>query len=156
MKRLIRLTESDLHRIVKESVKRALNEQSCVETYYHGGDLKDDLFYSGVMWLTPQDYYAKEYSKDRNNPTIWEIKIDESKIKAASIYGIEEIVGAGFDPYDPTKEEVQLVINEGYNAYYMDYDSYNAEGLCIFTKEPVVSIRQLTQKEYNMIEDSDD
>lgn len=152
---VIRLTKSDLHRIVKESVNRILNEQRCIETYYHGGNLKDDLYYNGVLWLTPQDYYAKEYAKDSKEPTIWEVKIDETKIKAASIFDIEEIVGEGFDPYDPTKEEIQLVVNEGYNAYYMDFDSYNAKGLCVLSKEIVVSIKQLTQKEYNMIEDWD-
>ena len=32
-KRLIRLTENDLHRIVKESVKKVINEGNTTETY---------------------------------------------------------------------------------------------------------------------------
>ena len=39
MKKLIRLTESDLHRIVKESVNRALKEHHDIDddTYFGGG-----------------------------------------------------------------------------------------------------------------------
>ena len=145
--RLIRITEQDLHTIIIECTNRILNEQNCVETYYRGGDLRDN----GFMWLTPQNYYAKEYAKEMVNPTIWEFKIDESKIKPISIFDIENIVGVGFDPYDPTEEEIQLVVNEGYNAYYLEYDSYNAEGLCLLSREPIISVRRLTEKEYNII-----
>ncbi len=149
MNRLIRLTEQDIHDIIIECANRILNEQSSVEIYYHGGNLKEN----GFIWLTPQDYYAKEYAKEMANPAIYEFKIDESKIKPISIFDIESIVGANFDPYDPSEEEIQLVVSEGYNAYYLDYDSFNAEGLCLLSKEPIVSVRRLTEKEYNMIED---
>jgi hypothetical protein len=48
MKKIVRLTESDLHRIVKESVKRALNESNeshllkvlCYELINNSGKLK--------------------------------------------------------------------------------------------------------------------
>ena len=149
MNRLIRLTEQDLHNIIIKCANRILDEQNSVETYYRGGKLKDN----GFIWLTPQDYYAKEYAKEMANPTIWKFEIDESKIKPISIFDIENIVGANFDPYNPSEEEIQLVVSEGYNAYYLDYDSFNAEGLCLLSKEPIISVRRLTEKEYNMIED---
>lgn len=150
MNRLIRLTEQDIHDIIIECTNRILNEQSSVEKiYYRGGNLKEN----GFIWLTPQDYYAKEYAKEMANPTIYEFKIDESKIKPISIFDIENIVGGNFDPYNPSEEEIQLVVSEGYNAYYMDYDSFNAEGLCLLSKEPIISVRRLTEKEYNMAED---
>lgn len=134
------------------SVNRLMEavETSNVNIYYHGGNLKDDLWYNGVLWLTPQDYYAKSYAEHAGNPTIWEVKIDESKINAASL---NDMGNDAFDPYYPDKKSIQLAINEGYNAYYMDYDSDDAEGLCLLSTEPVVSVRQLSEEEYNMIED---
>lgn len=151
----IQLTSSRLHAIIKESIEHVLNENNNqdIETYYHGGSLKDDLYYSGVLWLTPQVYYAKEYAKDSEEPVIWEVQVNPNKLKPISIYGIEEIIGTDFDPYSPTKEEMKLVRQEGYNAYYMDYDSYDSEGLCLLSKEPIVSIRQLSREEYNMAEE---
>lgn len=124
-----------------------------IETYYHGGNLKDNLWHNHVLWLTPQDYYAKEYAEEQNSPLIWEIKIDESKLNSNSIYGMDDLEGGNgsFDPYDPDIETIQCAMKEGYNCYYMDYDSDNAEGLCLFSKEPIVSIRKLTQEEYDNI-----
>lgn len=69
--RLIRLTEQDLHNIIVECANRILNEQNSVGIYYRGGNLKEN----GFIWLTPQDYYAKEYAKEMVNPIIWKFEI---------------------------------------------------------------------------------
>ncbi len=51
MKKLIRLTESDLHRIVKESVKRVLRE----DTYsYNGDDYRNSIY----------DKYSSEINRE--------------------------------------------------------------------------------------------
>ena len=53
MKRITRLTESDLHRIVKESVKRVLNEVS-IDTLQRAQDKAFDEYDS--EWLGNDDY----------------------------------------------------------------------------------------------------
>ena len=149
MKRLIKLTESDIRNIIKETYEKILKGS----LYYHGGDLNDDMWHNGLLWLTPQDYYAKEYAKENNEPIIYKIYIDESKLKAASIYKIEEIIGDEFDPYQGLNhEQIKEVLDNDYNCYYMDYDSYNAEGLALLTKDPILNIERMTEEEYNNIE----
>ena len=150
MKNIVRLNEAQLKKIIIENIKKVLKERgNSIGIYYHGGDLKDNLWYHGVLWLTPQDYYAKIYAEKKGKPTVWEIKVDEGKLNAASLYEF----GDDFDPYDPDEESIQWAISEGYNAYYMDYNSYDAEGLCLLLTKPVISVRRLSEEEYNMIED---
>ena len=60
MKKVIRLTEGDLHRIVKESVKRALNEYWQPYNY----DLWDDNDY----WPEPDDVKKSADSNDEQKP----------------------------------------------------------------------------------------
>jgi hypothetical protein len=47
MKRIIRLTESELHRIVKESVKRILKEDSTFDNHI-AGNIYDDIIQKGL------------------------------------------------------------------------------------------------------------
>ena len=56
MKRIIRLTESDLHRIVKESVKRILKEDNSMELRV-AGKILDDIRYNNPELLqgSPED-----------------------------------------------------------------------------------------------------
>lgn len=44
MKQVIRLTESDLHRMIKESVRQVLKETSIDNDSYFGGGLPDKYF----------------------------------------------------------------------------------------------------------------
>lgn len=144
----MKITAKDLRKMIRE----ALNESLSTEIYYHGGDASHNLWHNGVLWLTPQDYYAKTYAKDPHNkkPIIYKIKINESKLKPANLYYFSD----DFDPYQgPEREEIPAILADGYNCYFMDYDSYDAEGLCLLSKEPIISIRPLTQKEYDSIED---
>ena len=71
MKQRIKLTESDLHRIVKESVRRALNENN---KYY----------------LTPQELIEKYYN---NFSEAYKLIAKADKlIRAMNIYEIESII----------------------------------------------------------------
>jgi hypothetical protein len=47
MKRIIRLTESDLHRIIKNSVKRILKEDSTFDNHI-AGNIYDDIIQKGI------------------------------------------------------------------------------------------------------------
>ena len=53
-KKLIRLTESDLHKVIKESVNRVLNEIS-IDTLQRAQDkaFKD---FDSMLWLDDEDY----------------------------------------------------------------------------------------------------
>ena len=61
MKRITRLTESDLHRIVKESVKRVLNEVS-IDTLQRAQDKAFDEYDS--EW-PGNDYYDIDFTSKR-------------------------------------------------------------------------------------------
>jgi hypothetical protein len=141
--------EEKLSRIIDEIINEVEERSGNIGTYYHGGDISHDLWYNGVLWLTPEDYYAKEYAKIRKNPVIYEIKVNENKLFPGSIY---EIFGDDGDPYEgPEKDEIPLLLDEGYNCYYMDY--VDAEGLVLFNKGPIVSIRPLSAEEYEEVEE---
>ena len=93
----------------RNSYRRHLNETSSkVITLYHGGDSNDDLFYHGEMWLTDEPWYAYIYTKDKQNPCIWKIQVDESTLNLA---GISEL-GDYFDPYDGIDEETRAFLDE--------------------------------------------
>lgn len=64
MKKLVRLTESDLHRIVKESVNRVLNEDE-----EHGGtDIQDVLnAIEDAIYSTVDEKIARMSADDRTN-----------------------------------------------------------------------------------------
>ena len=57
MKQIIRLTESDLHRIVKESVRRILNE------YGEGEGSQEKL---GTLYMTAMNGVRSIYGKDKD------------------------------------------------------------------------------------------
>ena len=152
-KKLIRLAESDLHKIIKESVKRILIEQSDkFETYYRGYNSKYGSQRDHMFWITDDISYARRYGN-----RVEEIIVDENKLKLTSIYGIEEIVGYEFDPYEGLNEEdTKLVLAEGYNGYYfyVDYDIVLVINL--FSLSPIISRRELTKEEFDAIELFDD
>ena len=141
-----------LTRTIDEIINEVEERSGNIGTYYHGGDISDDLWYNGVLWLTPEDYYAKEYAKIRKKPVIYEIKVDENKLFPGSIY---RIFGDDGDPYEgPEKDEIPLLLDEGYNCYCMEY--VDAEGLVLFNKDPIVSIRPLSPEEYEEVEEMED
>ncbi len=80
MKQIIRLTESDLHRIVNESVNKVLNEE-----YVWWGDTKPlEVILSAVNQITnhfeesyPEDYEFEEEDRARLDLYKWAKKIGE-------------------------------------------------------------------------------
>jgi hypothetical protein len=76
MKKIVRLTESDLHKIVKESVKRVLRESAkddeiadswlWYDTMYHTPELKPNE--------SPDDAYFMLANKDDWNTLLWDLQ----------------------------------------------------------------------------------
>lgn len=74
MKRTLRLTESDLHRIVKESVNRVLKEINLYNPEHSEEDEMEDLRRDGEYaqsWHPQTDNrnFAREYTSNLHKPT---------------------------------------------------------------------------------------
>ena len=148
------LTESDLHRIVKESVKRFLREEHMtsenLETWYRGYNSKYGFQRNHLLWLTDDIGYAREYGN-----RVEEVIIDSGKLKAASLDDIDEVIGYEFDYYDElTTEEVKELSLKGYNCY--GFEAGNSYCLCLWDNSPIVSRRELSREEFDKIEFIDD
>ena len=76
MKRITRLTESDLHRIVKESVKRVLNEVS-IDTLQRAQDKAFDEYDS--MWPDDEDYDEAFANKRKRQYDAFKARIHQLK-----------------------------------------------------------------------------
>lgn len=85
MKRKIRLTESDIHRIVKESVKRVLREDS--------RDIDDDNYFGGGL---PDRYF------DDDAP-------DDDRISQKQIAQLDNISNTIADIANNTSDETDLL-----------------------------------------------
>ena len=139
--------------IITENQLKKLNESnSDIELYYRAcsRDEAEGKFKRFSLWLTSDDFYAKEYLNETDK-VIVEYKIDKSLLNPASIYTMDEIVGEEIDVYDPSDEDLKKIYANGYNCYYLEYDSYNATGLCLFDTKPIVSKRILSDKEIENI-----
>lgn len=149
MKKRVKLTESDLHRIVKESINIILREQSDrFETYYRGYNSKYGSQYDHMLWITDDISYARTYGN-----RVEEITIDLKKLNLASLYDIDEILGHEFDYYDGlNEEESKMVLSQGYNGYGFEANSDNSYCICLFSSEPIVSRRELSRKDFDAIE----
>ena len=135
----------------RNSYRRHLNETSSkVITLYHGGDCNDDLFYHGEIWLTDEPWYAYIYAKDRQNPCIWKIQVDESTLNLA---GISEL-GDYFDPYDGIDEETRAFLDENqYDGYSfpIEWNGYYTDCTVLKDKEKILSVTAASQQEYKKI-----
>lgn len=140
--------------IITENQMNKINESSSdVETYYRAcsRDEAEGKFKLFSLWLTPDDFYAKEYLDNEPNKVIVEYKIDENLLNPASIYEMDEILGEEIDVYNPSEEKLKTIYANGYNCFYLEYDSYNATGLCLFDTKPIISKRILSDKEVENI-----
>ena len=89
MKKRIRLTESDLHRIVKESVQRILNEAGHIYGHHEDGTLftNSDQTFHGIPgsvfiwhgeWSDPTVYYdGEEMNGNELDDTLWDMYKEE-------------------------------------------------------------------------------
>ena len=134
------------------TVRNIINETpSYICTYYRGCSYNEAIgkVSPHLLWLTPDDYYAKEYLSEPDK-VIVEYKIDERKLSPVSFYRMDELFGYEIDTYDgPNEDEIKILLENGYNCYEMEYS--NADGLCLFNTEPIVSKRILTDEEINNI-----
>ena len=112
-KRLIRLTESDLHRIVKESVKRILKEDSTFDNHI-AGNIYDDIIQRGLYRrIQPnmlKDYIMRAYGLKTNEEIIADIvakNVIKYKTEMETQYGLTEAnwSNAYTDPWDEPDED---------------------------------------------------
>lgn len=149
--RQIRLTESELHRVIKESVFAVLAEtEGNYETWYRGYDSGKGFQRDNLIWITDDISYAKTYGN-----CVDEVVLDLNKLRLTSIYRIDEILGYEFDYYEGlTEEEANEVLSQGYNGYEFEANQNSSDCICLFNASPIVSRRRLTDEEYNAIEEN--
>lgn len=89
MKQIIRLTESDLHRIVKESVQRILKEEDEYDAHFQPDDnLPDNVYFDDDAYESPNYNYEKPESfEDR---IIDDLRISGYDITGKSLYDVIE------------------------------------------------------------------
>ena len=78
------------------------------------------------IWTTDDLDYAIMYANMFDNGVVVEFEINDSKVKYASEYDYEEILGDEFgaDPIDADNTTCQIIKNEGYNVIYFE-SGYN-------------------------------
>jgi hypothetical protein len=109
MKQIIKLTESDLHRIIKNSVKRALRESRTVIKEDHGlPDSTTAIIYSDVI----EDYQAQEIAE--------EYGISEEEGAAEWFKGVADEMDFAEDDM-PLHREFVMNIPELNSELYHDY-----------------------------------
>jgi hypothetical protein len=141
MRKIIRLTESDLHNIIRKSVSSILAEShSNIVTYYHGGDKNVLLFLNGILWLSDSLEYAKDYAEARPNPVLYAVTVDESQLNCCAFTDY----GDGFDPYDPDNDTLEKMRADGYNCYSLYYDENDAEGIALLDSGPIIKIEEIS------------
>ncbi len=96
MKQIIRLTESDLHKIIKESVKRILKEDSTFDNHI-AGNIYDDIIQRGLYRRVQpnqlKDYIMRAYGLKVGEEGIADIvakKVIKYKLQMEEQYGLSE------------------------------------------------------------------
>lgn len=113
MKKVIRLTENNLHRIIENSVKRVLKE----EIMYHSEDKAPDSYERRVLWLCDNDegqatMYGDIYKYDIDDDTNW---ADQFRVE-----DLAEDNDMDCDLYDPDDEIIRLLRENGYDGYWFE------------------------------------
>ena len=124
MKKVIRLTENNLHRIIENSVKRVIRE----EIMYHSEDKDPDSYERKVLWLCSDDegqasLYGDVYKYDIDDKTNW---ADQFEVE-----NLAEDNDMDCDLYDPDDEIIRLLRENGYDGYW--FENIDGEYLyCLF------------------------
>lgn len=151
MKQLIRLTENDLHNIVRRVIKEAIEGSVRYDKWYRGYNSKYGSDSTHLLWLTDDIDYARCYGN-----RVEEVMLDVSKLHCRSVYGIDELLGYEFDYYiGPDADEVSELLDGGCNGYYFTANNGDSDCLCLFDKSVIVSRRELSEEEFNNIEGYD-
>lgn len=158
--KIIKLTESDLHRIIKKSVDKILSENSGeFEKWYRGYNSKYGSDKNHLIWLTNIEE-ARTYGN-----RVEEVVIDKSKLRDIDIDDLyyEYLVDMGYPDVDDYEEEgtwypedglyqdeSEKLLRDGYNCYF--FNTNNADCICMWDKTPIVSRRELTREEFENID----
>ena len=96
MKNIIKLTESDLHNIIKESVKRILKEDSTLDNHI-AGNIYDDIIQRGLYRrIQPdklKDYIMNAYGLNAGEERVADVvvqKVINYKMQMEEQYGLTE------------------------------------------------------------------
>jgi hypothetical protein len=96
MKKIIKLTESDLHNIIKESVKRILKEDSTLDNHI-AGNIYDDIIQRGLYRrIQPdklKDYIMNAYGLNAGEERVADVvvqKVINYKMQMEEQYGLTE------------------------------------------------------------------
>jgi hypothetical protein len=116
MKTIIRLTESDLHKIVKNSVKRILKEDSTFDNHI-AGNIYDDIIQRGLYRrLQPnklKDFIMNSYGLKTSEEGIADTvvnKIMKYKTEMETQYGLtESVVDMNGNPIDNRSNVVDMM-----------------------------------------------
>lgn len=113
MKKIIRLTESDLHRIIKESVKRVLKEDTTFDNHI-ADKIFDDMVQKGLYRRMNNQMYVDwimdSYGLKENQRNVAEMvadKLDNYRMSMEDQYGLTEAnwSNAITDPYDEPDDD---------------------------------------------------
>ena len=113
MKKVIRLTESDLHRIIKESVKRILKEDTTFDNHI-ADKIFDDMVQKGLYRRMNNQMYVdwimNSYGLKENQRNVAEMvadKLDNYRMSMEDQYGLTEAnwSNAITDPYDEPDDD---------------------------------------------------
>lgn len=157
IKDTVTLTESQLCRIISDSVRCVLNEQySHYETWYRGYNSRHPNFGSpNGLWLVDNIDYAYGYaSQFGDDGRITEFKLD---LGMDDLVSVDSFPGE-FDGYMSSElydkdgeldKYIQRLHQQGVKGYSIPQD----DGECIFLWDlsPIVSTRDLTRKEIEEI-----
>ena len=131
MKQIIKLTETDLHRIIKNSVKKLLSENNNnFEKWYRGYNSKYGSQKTHLIWLTNIEE-ARTYGN-----RVEEVIIDMNKINNIDIddlyydflvqnFGYEDVddyedEGTWYPEEGLYENECELLLHKGYNCYFFN------------------------------------
>ena len=91
MKQVIRLTESDLHRIVKESVQRILKEENEYDAHFQPDDnLPNNVCIDDDAYESPNYNYNYEKPESFEDRIIDDLRINGYDITGKSLYDVIE------------------------------------------------------------------
>lgn len=150
-KNTLKLTESQLRKMIIEAIDNVMEENQNIVSYYRGCSVKEakGRFKKNVLWLTPQASYAKEYLQDPTDVII-EYKVNENHLNPVTPYEMDEIYGEEVDIFDDIPNDLKKeLLGEGYNCYM--FDTNDGEVLCLFNNKPIVSKRILSREEIESI-----
>ena len=99
------------------------------------------------IWTTDDLDYAIMYANEFDNGGVVEFEIDENKVKYASEYNYEDILGDEFgaDPIDADNYACQQIINAGYNV--LGFDTSDYEVYLILDEDLIISAKEINYKQ---------